>query len=213
MGGWGLRLAIILAVGWAALVLGAFFTMIFLIAPFDDWSASQQMQLFQGMVGLAGFGAGGVALFFAAQQISAAFADPFLVLRFTARDPPGGFFLETEPRDDPRTFLTNGPLELLIDFEVTNKSVTICREWRVDVWAFGASKMDPSSGWQVTAETNHATRQAGEGEALYPYSPLPIGLLVVHFPSTAVRPHVIRLEATTLTERRRRLQKFEIRLL
>lgn len=212
MGGWGLRLAIILAVGWAALVLGAFFTMIFLMAPFEDWSASQQMQLFQGMVGLAGFGAGGVALFFAGQQISEAFADPFLVLRFTARDRTGNFVLETEPGDDPRVFRTNAP-ELLLDFQVTNESVTICREWRVDVWTFPTLRMQPSAGWQVTVEANRVSRQAGEGEALYPYSPLPLGHIEVDFRGIVERPHVIRVETSTLTERRRRGQTFEIHLL
>lgn len=105
--------------------------MIFVTGPFKEWSASQQMQLLQGMVGLAGFGVGGVALFFAGQQISRAFADPFLVLHLSARDPIGNFFLETEP-GDRRVFRTNAH-ELLLLFEVTNESVTICREWHVEL--------------------------------------------------------------------------------
>jgi hypothetical protein len=40
------------------------------VGPFDDWSRDQGIGLFQSAIALAGFGAGGVALFLAASQLS-----------------------------------------------------------------------------------------------------------------------------------------------
>ena len=198
MGSWR---AITIAILWAALVFGVYFSMIFAIGPFNDWSASQQMQLFQGMVGLAGFGAGGVALFFVAQQISLLFARPVLKVRFQALELSDNFYLRAEPEDDPQEITTTVASDLRLSVEVTNIGATICSAWRMDLLVTGAKLGAYSSRWQQVPANDRLSRQAREHEALYPDSPLVIDDIAIKTVGIG-RPSVLKLTAKIVTEHR-----------
>ncbi|HYM15385.1 MAG TPA: hypothetical protein VEZ14_07480 [Dehalococcoidia bacterium] len=63
------------AMAWASLVVGGYAVGV-AWGPFHEWSRADQLSLFQSAIGLAGFGAGAVALWFAGMQLATRFGKP-----------------------------------------------------------------------------------------------------------------------------------------
>lgn len=182
-----LAVAIAVAVGWALFVFGTYFLLIsahfwpFTRWPFADWSASDQAQLFQGMVGIAGFGGGIVALFFAGQQLSHLFGSPKIVVRFRRWHNP--YASTDEQRDASREYLDSrvsvDDRQIMFEVELQNMGNAISSTWLVDMRVpIGAGVGAISPNWQSVSD-EETSRQAGERDALYPGTPLPIGLIGV----------------------------------
>jgi len=223
-----LVLAISVALGWAGFVLGAFFLLIFWCPPFgwppfNSWSASDQTQLFQAAVGLAGFGGGLIALFFAGQQLTRLLADPDLVVVyrwFEFEDYYGGGSgagSVFQGGDLPILYTDGTEDELHLWLEIVNRSHSVCSLWQVVVSASQGVQIAPTSEWKRLAG-GMAARQSASDEALFPDSPLPIGGLTLTFSSdsfVAVSDgsplRTGRLTTKIISERRPREQHMDIR--
>ena len=118
LGGWSLRIAI----GWTIIVLGTFFVLCIWVSPFSEWSAGDQTQLFQTMIGLAGFGAGLVVLVSAVEQLKRMTGRPELKLYITS--------LETQ-RDGKDLAL----IQMMLAIE--NTGGALCRDWQVTLAGTG----------------------------------------------------------------------------
>ncbi|MEX0786981.1 MAG: hypothetical protein WD939_10115 [Dehalococcoidia bacterium] len=176
-----LAVAIAAAIGWALFVFSVYFLLIFIpLLPFTDWSGSDQAQLFQGMVGIAGFGGGIVALLFAGQQLAHAFGKPFVVVNVTRWLPHA---TPVEQQAASRNFLEEQVSidedQIQLDVALGNMGDAICSVWLIEMKVpEDAAVTTMRTEWrQVSPE--RVTRQAGEGDALYPGSLLPIGQVAV----------------------------------
>jgi len=213
----GLFLVVGLAVAWAASVFGLYFLAINWIPPINNWGLSDQIQLFQAFVGLAGFGGGLIALFFAEQQLAHLFADPKLVVTYRAegRDPLTGGEVT-----GMRTGSEGDAARLDLLLEITNRSESICELWQVAVPAPPGAQVVGGDGWKTSPAGEQASYQAGPKEALYPHSPYPLGAVVILFLPESLAGDVSgerlwsgRLTTRITTQRRTREQRLDIRLL
>jgi hypothetical protein len=179
----GLSFAIGLALGWASLVFSVFFVLIY-CWPFQGWSKGDQVQLFQAMVGLAGFGGGLIGLFFAGQQIYRLRADYEVAVRYRLK---GGEEFDSGVLEfDPAAGHEPAHAELLV--EIVNSSDSICDDWQVVLWSDGDLVLSASGiGWK-TDNLGRWIRAAAGDERLYPHVSIPIGALWIEAPPEWTAP-------------------------
>jgi len=206
--------ALLVAVVWAVGVLGFYFAAINWLPPFENWSLSDRIQLFQGAVGLAGFGGGLIALTFAAQHLAPLLADPKLVVSYRV---DGGSFTGGDVSGE-RT--GEDSARLILSAEIVNRSDSICALWQVAVSAPPGGVVVGGEGWANSVTGEQASYQAGPKEALYPDCPHPLGgvvLVVSRGPVVGDLPGgwswSRRVTTRVTTQRRTREQRLDIRLL
>jgi hypothetical protein len=146
------------AIGWTVLVLSAFVALRFLIPPFSDWSAGDQTQLFQAMIGLAGFGAGLVVLVSAVEQLE----------RMTAR-PELNIYVARLGAD--RTSEASALLRFMLEIE--NVGGAVCRDWQVALTGTGNFMQGgPGAEWKELGDNTLIYNSSAQ--PLFPRSPLPL---------------------------------------
>jgi hypothetical protein len=159
------RFWVVFAVGWAVFVLGAFFVLRFVVPPFSHWSHGDQSQLFQGMVGLAGFGAG----------LLAVGAAMFQIQRLTAQPNLTASVVDLGETDSGMGLAGWFPLTL----QILNTGGAVCRDWQVAATAapYPLETYSEKDPWVRVADGSLVYNASAK--PLFPGSPLALPAVVL----------------------------------